>query len=775
MMNAMTHNLNSRYFRMLRNLPFLLFFVGILAYGGSFAWYLLSHFDLVNLIRDVSRDDAFYYFQVARNLADGKFSTFDGGITRTNGYHPVWMLLLTPFYWIFDPETALFGIKAFEIMLVAVGVALIVLAARLAHLPWFLLFAALPMLYRAPSQALMVGMEAANALFMLGLFFLVLILFARNPAQNKWSLGITVFVLPWVRLEYIAISLAATTALCFIEWSRKEKPLVGSLSALLGSSRFLPLLASVCGILAYFAYNGFVFGGIVPVSGAVHLHWSEMWFRESGYSFAQNFQDTMRRLVVGPIELLVALEASIYFLLVYGFSRRSRNREDWLCLAFLVGVFSLATQHLAKIAQTVLTMHPNISSYSEWHYVPAYLLMALIVPVRCYVALYFIRRFFAPERAVYRISRASVLIIGAIFLLYNTSFTHPYRFVDYKKQSLVMDWFTCTYVNVQVANRVLPEGSIVGAWDAGVVGYFSIFPVVNLEGVMNSYDYLRANDRSSFYRKWGITHFATDRFKIIEQNFEPLHTLFEGASFVSDRKRTFKIYHAKPPQDPLSETDLARGFWERMQPHFDQKINDVGVVIDGRLVQIFPKDCTRIQDKLLIFSWTDQKGRKDYHILDPAKHAREVETGFCTSAFLLPQDVDHPIDIEMMLKNDYIAELTRRPPNIRSNYDVYRSGNNLIYVKKPCSEKEDTAMRFFLRVFPVDPSILLHQSNSDNLELRFADYAYETGGTCVAILDLPRYPIATIRTGQVIPGKRVIWSGDFDLTWQVEAQDNATQ
>ena len=142
---------------------------------------------------------------------------------------------------------------------------------------------------------------------------------------------------------------------------------------------------------------------------------------------------------------------------------------------------------------------------------------------------------------------------------------------------------------------------------------------------------------------------------------------------------------------------------------------------------------------------------------------------------LVPRDVGHPIDIEMMLKNDYIAELTRRPPNIRSNYDVYRSGNNLIYVKKPCSEKEDTAMRFFLRVFPVDPRILLHQSNADNLEFRFADYAYEAGGTCVAIRDLPRYPIASIRTGQVIPGERVIWSGDFDLTWQVEARDNATQ
>ncbi len=39
-------------------------------------------------------------------------------------------------------------------------------------------------------------------------------------------------------------------------------------------------------------------------------------------------------------------------------------------------------------------------------------------------------------------------------------------------------------------HRVLPEDSIVGSWDAGIVGYFSDFPVVNLDGVENSCDYL---------------------------------------------------------------------------------------------------------------------------------------------------------------------------------------------------------------------------------------------------------------------------------------------
>ena len=91
-------------------------------------------------------------------------------------------------------------------------------------------------------------------------------------------------------------------------------------------------------------------------------------------------------------ELLVTLEVCAYVVLVWWFARRSRDRTDRLLLAFLVCVFGLAAGHLAKFAQTVLTVHPFWGS-DIWYFVPAYLLKTLIVPVRCYVAIHFIRRF----------------------------------------------------------------------------------------------------------------------------------------------------------------------------------------------------------------------------------------------------------------------------------------------------------------------------------------------------------------------------------------------
>src|SRR5690349_15741295 len=44
-----------------------------------------------------TRDDAYYYFKVAQNISEGHGSTFDG-INKTNGYHPLWMLICVPIF-----------------------------------------------------------------------------------------------------------------------------------------------------------------------------------------------------------------------------------------------------------------------------------------------------------------------------------------------------------------------------------------------------------------------------------------------------------------------------------------------------------------------------------------------------------------------------------------------------------------------------------------------------------------------------------------------------
>lgn len=49
--------------------------------------------DVETLLLRVTSDDAFYYFQIARNLAAGAGASLDGE-TATNGFHPLWLLLV---------------------------------------------------------------------------------------------------------------------------------------------------------------------------------------------------------------------------------------------------------------------------------------------------------------------------------------------------------------------------------------------------------------------------------------------------------------------------------------------------------------------------------------------------------------------------------------------------------------------------------------------------------------------------------------------------------
>ena len=762
------------------NALFVLFIGGILAYGAAFAGYLLVNFDLLNLLRDVG-DDAFYYFQIAYHLAEGRFSTFDGGITQTNGYHPLWLLLITPFYWMFDKEGALFAIKALEIMLIAGGVSLIAVAARLARLPWYLLFALLPILYQ--QRGLLLGSEAAAALFMLGLLFLALLLYARNPERWRWTwpLAVVAFALPWVRLEYIAISLTATAALLLMEWLRRERTPGASWRAALTSipSRraFAPIIGAVAGLLTYFAYNKLVFDGIVPVSGATKRAWSQIRFEEEGgYRLFQNFQAVRQIDVFNNETLLTALAICAGFLLVGWLAGRSRSREDWLLLAFLAGGFSLAVGHLAKFAQTVLQVHPNWGGYT-WYFAPAYLMLALVIPVGCYVAIHLLRRFIGPRSArVSNVSSVVILVVGAVLLFTKADFAGPFRYVDEHRPSTQWGWGVATYMGMQVVNRALAEDNVIGSWDAGAIGYFSRFPVVNLDGLVNSYAYFhfhaenaetsyayfhaetyvdrdsRATWQADIYRELGITHLANLRPTSHSEDT----ILFEGPPFftVSKTELQFRLWSVEPTEgaDPAAE------FWQRMEPHFDHRSNGVGLIVEGRTVQAFVRDCA--PDELAVWSWV---GPGEETAFDSWTRP---QTGLCVSSRVLPHNALPSVRVATMSVSDWVSgPLGGGRPIIRSDWDVYLVEDSLIYAKDQCSP-EDTEPSFFVHLDPVDRNDLpgdRRQYGFDGFNFEFRNHLLIEGGVCVARRELPvrDYAIAAIRTGQFIGDGNNIWEGAY--------------
>lgn len=71
--------------------------LAFLSAAGVLACAALALFGNTNLLCYAMKDDGFYYLTLARNIAGGHGATFDG-IARTNGFHPLWTIALTPFF-----------------------------------------------------------------------------------------------------------------------------------------------------------------------------------------------------------------------------------------------------------------------------------------------------------------------------------------------------------------------------------------------------------------------------------------------------------------------------------------------------------------------------------------------------------------------------------------------------------------------------------------------------------------------------------------------------
>ena len=112
------------------------------------------------------------------------------------------------------------------------------------------------------------------------------------------------------------------------------------------------------------------------------------------------------------------------------------------------------------------------------------------------------------------------------------------------------------------------------------------------------------------------------------------------------------------------------------------------------------------------------------------------------------------------------AALVSVEPRIRADYDVYLSDNRLVYVKEPCA-RADAGAQFFLALYPVDVADLPGPRRThgfDNLDFPFTRYGSRFGDFCLAVVPLPEYEIATIRTGQYVPvegGFKHLWEGEF--------------
>ena len=135
-------------------------------------------------LRWFTRDDAYYYFKVAQNISEGHGSTFDG-INKTNGYHPLWMLICVPIFALARFDLVL-PLRVLLIVMSALQISTAILLYRLlgkifapaigalAALYWVFSFDILGNLYQQ-------GLESGIAAF-----FIVLLVYKLNEFEQVW-------------------------------------------------------------------------------------------------------------------------------------------------------------------------------------------------------------------------------------------------------------------------------------------------------------------------------------------------------------------------------------------------------------------------------------------------------------------------------------------------------------------------------------------------------------------------------------------------------------
>ncbi len=99
------------------------------------------------------------------------------------------------------------------------------------------------------------------------------------------------------------------------------------------------------------------------------------------------------------------------------------------------------------------------------------------------------------------------------------------------------------------------------------------------------------------------------------------------------------------------------------------------------------------------------------------------------------------------------------PPAVQAPFHIYRQDNALTYYKENCTAY-DTRAKFFLHIIPANAAALpasRPELGFANRDFYFGEHGALYGRNCWAVVPLPDYPIAAIKTGQFIAGKGELW------------------
>jgi len=433
--------------------------------------YVIVRYSAYDVAKYFLADDSFYYFQVARKIANGLGSTFDG-VHVTNGYHPLWMLIATAVFRLVP------GVNAPLVVLYALQIAMIVGSAWVLYLALRELddlaaafTAALFLAAHTTRSILFIGMESAPAFLLASCLLLLAMRWGRRfflleSGRDALLLFTLLLLLSLARLEAgLVAAVWLVMALAMDAWhggrSRGRILLVA-----------LGLAVAAC---AYVAMNLALVGVPVPISGLVKagggIVWARGWYVLSLHWIALAGLLALPGWAPGAwvVNGLVALLVTIALVLLL----RELGRRDPVRLLGLAPLLVFAA------------MFSTISSFITRGSFGWYLWPALFVGVLAtFAAVRLWLRYGAPARL-----GAAVVVAGALF-------TTAAGWVAVVRTRTLADWGPLPGIAMDSTLRYIreeiPAADRMGAISSGIFTYFSGRDIENLEGLANGVEFYRA-------------------------------------------------------------------------------------------------------------------------------------------------------------------------------------------------------------------------------------------------------------------------------------------
>lgn len=426
-----------------------------------------------NLLLNFSHDDSFYYLKTARNICSGNGSSFDG-INTTNGYHPLWMIIMTGYIFILQiagpltPETV-FRFVTFLHLFICIVISfvsfriLIELYDRKTGVKIFILIF---LLYLSFVFLRGVGIESiVNCLTM----SLILFVKVKELKSNTVQTYLKAFLLSLLflgRTDYLITYIPALLAADFITTHKEIRK----------KNLILEILFVAVTAFIYFSFNYNTFGHFSSISSRKLITFPvSVLTTNLGLIFDTYFLFNAHAL------RLVLLLSSVIFVSIKIFAGKNNDKKFAAAEKFFLGAGA------GSILFCLLHLTFNSEGLREW-YVTLPMFTAIMLSVFPIAA--FIKQF---------------KIIFIVFLIMNAVILYKTR-IDSNKFNNVYEYAKALKENVGQNEPVYQVDF------AGITGFFSERKVVNGDGFINSFEYMDFVENGKlpdYLKKYDIKLYST--------------------------------------------------------------------------------------------------------------------------------------------------------------------------------------------------------------------------------------------------------------------------